>query len=232
MRKPVVADVMTRDLVTVGPDTPFKDVVDLIVGHEVSAVPVVDERNTLLGVVSEADLLCKEEHADDEDGMGPSLFALPHVRAEWRKATGLTARDLMTSPVLTISSEAFLPSAARELAHADVRRLFVVDHDKLVGVLARRDLLRGFLRSDADLRSEIEREVFRRTLWADPKMVRATVEHGVVTLTGRLEYQADVDIAVHLVRAMPGVVAVKNRLTYLWNGEIHRVGSNVPAGGE
>ena len=225
MKQPIVADVMTTELVTVFPETPFKDVVDLVVGHAVSAVPVVDSHNRLLGVVSEADLLCKEEHVDDEDDAHPSLFAGPHTRAEWRKAVGLTARDVMTAPVLTITSEAFLPNAARELAHAHVRRLFVVDNGKLVGVLARRDLLRGFLRSDKDIQEDIEREVFHRTLWANPEMVRATVEHGVVTLTGRLEYQADVDIAEHLVKAMPGVVAVRNRLLYIWNGETNRVAS-------
>ena len=225
MYKPIVADVMTTELVTVFAETPFKDVVDLIVGHEISAVPVVDGHNRLLGVVSEADLLRKEEHVDDEDDAHPSLLARPRTRDGWRKAAGWTARELMTTPVLTIDSAAALPAAARELAHANVRRLFVVDEGKLVGVLARRDVLRGFLRSDKDIREEIEREVFRRTLWADPEMVRATVEHGVVTLTGRLEYEADVTIAVHLVKAMPGVVGVRNRLLYTWNGATDRMAS-------
>jgi CBS domain-containing protein len=225
MEQPTVADVMATDLVTVSPETPFKDVVDLIVGHEISAVPVVDSHNRLVGVVSEADLLCKEEHADEEEEAHPSFFAGSHAREGWRKAAGVRARHVMTTPVRTVGPEAFLPSAARALAHAQVRRLFVVDDGKLVGVLARRDLLRGFLRSDKDIRECIEREVFHQALWANPKMVRATVEHGVVTLTGRLEYEADVHIAEHLVKAMPGVVAVKNRMLYVWNGETERATS-------
>lgn len=225
MKQPIVADVMTRELVTVFPETPFKDVVDLIVGHEISAVPVVDAHNRLLGVVSEADLLCKEEHVDDEDDAHPAFFAGPRTRAGYRKAAGLTARDVMTSPALTIGSQAFLPSAARELAHAHVRRLFVLENGKLAGVIARRDLLRGFLRSDKDIQEAVERDVFHDALWANPGMVRATVRHGVVTLTGRLEYEADVDIAEHLVKALPGVVGVRNRLLFVWNGETDRAAS-------
>jgi CBS domain-containing protein len=222
MIKPIVADVMTREPVTVVAGTTFKDIVDLLVGHEISAVPVVDPRGRLLGVVSEADLLHKEEHVDDAADARPPMLSWPHTRADWRKAVGLTAGELMTTPALTIDAEAYLPAAARELARADVRRLFVVRAERLVGVLARRDLLRGFLRSDKEIEADIEQEVFRRTLSADPEMVRATVEHGVVTLTGRVEYQSDVDIAEHLVRVMPGVIAVRNRLTYQWNGQRNR----------
>jgi osmotically-inducible protein OsmY len=78
------------------------------------------------------------------------------------------------------------------------------------------------LRSDKEIEADIEQEVFRRTLSADPEMVRATVERGVATLTGRVEYQSDVDTVEHLVRVMPAVIAVKNRLTYQWNGQRNR----------
>lgn len=224
MRKMTVADVMTRDLITVAPGAPFKDIVDFIVGEGISAVPVVDAKGRPIGVVSGADLLRKEEHRDVD--AGPPAFALPATRQRWRKAVGLTARELMTSPVRTVRSDAELPSAARELARSGVRRLFVVDGDRLVGVLSRRDLLRGFLRGDNEIRDEIEREVFVRNLWADLSRVRVTVEHGVVTLTGRLEYQAEVELAGQQARAIPGVIAVRNRLDYLWTGESQRTASH------
>lgn len=225
MRATTVADVMTRQVVTVEPDTPFKDIVDVFVTEGISAVPVVDRAGTVLGIVSEADLLRKEEHLDDEEDARLPALALPHTRTAWRKAAGLTARDVMTAPAVMVTSEAFLPDVARMLARRKLRRLVVVNGGKLVGIVARRDLLRDFQRSDDDIRHEIEQDVFVRTLWADLDTVRATVEHGVVTLTGRLEYQADVDIAVRLVRAMPGVVAVKNRLDYFWNGQADRTGA-------
>lgn len=222
-----VADVMTRDVVTVAPRTPFKEVVDVLVTKGISAVPVVDGDGALLGVVSEADLLRKAEHADDEPGAGPSVLSLPGARTRWRKAAALTARELMTSPAHTVSSEAAVPNVARLLAEFRVRRLFVVDGGRLVGVVARRDLLRGFLRSDDDIRTDIEREVFGRVLWAPAGAVSATVVNGEVTLTGRLEYEAEVEITGHLVRSIPGVVHVTNRLTYQWIDDADRSGNHV-----
>lgn len=227
MTMTTVSDVMTRDVVTVGSTTPFKDLVELMVHQGVSALPVVDRAGNLLGVVSEADLLCKEEHADDDPDAAPPRFAGHRVRDQWRKAGGLTAVDVMTSPVLSIPSDATLPEVARYLAHAGVRRLCVVEDGRLVGVVARRDLLRPFQRSDEEIKAEVDTDVLDHAVHARPTMVRATVVKGVVLLTGRLEYQGDVSTAVRLIRAIPGVVAVRNRLDWQWNGDRPEV--NQPA---
>ncbi|HWC82922.1 MAG TPA: CBS domain-containing protein [Pseudonocardiaceae bacterium] len=144
MRKPIVADVMTRELVTVSPGTPFADIVDLVDGHEISAVPVVDEQGVLLGVVSEADL------PRGEDAAGDGAEARP--AASPAGAAGATAAELMSAPERTVHPTAYLPSAARQLAKADVRRLFVLEEDKLVGVVARQDLMRGFANGDEEFR--------------------------------------------------------------------------------
>jgi CBS domain-containing protein len=117
MHMTTVGDVMTRDVVTVGPRTPFKDTVDLIIDDCIRAVPGVDAHGALLGVVSAADLLCRQEHQDDEDGAAPHIRGAPGPRA-WRKASYQTAAEVMTSPVLTVAVEAFLPSAARLLVQA------------------------------------------------------------------------------------------------------------------
>jgi CBS domain-containing protein len=130
MPESTVADVMTRDVVRVAPDTPYKDIVDFVVGEAISAVPVVDAQGTLLGVVSEADLLCKQEFHGAEQ-------APRAQRGDWRKATGETARDLMTGPAVTITPDVPVTEAARRLLRSRLRRLFVVDGGRLVGVLAR-----------------------------------------------------------------------------------------------
>ena len=219
MDSTTVADVMTRNVVTVEPTTPFKDIVETLADAGISAVGVLDPNGTILGVVSEADLLCRQEHQDDPDEHRSAIFAGHHTREQWRKSTALTAADLMTAPALTITAKATLPSAARILAHAEVRRLFVLDDHQLVGVLSRRDLLKTFLTTDAELRATVDREVFEHVLHANPDNVLATVEHGVVLLTGRLEYEGDMTTAVRLIKAIPGVIAVKNRLGYTWNGD-------------
>lgn len=216
MHTTTAADVMTRELVTAQPSTPFKDLVDLMVGEQVSALAVVDRRGALLGVVTEADLLCREQHADGASPTRPVRFAGHRARAHWRKATGLTAADLMTTPARTVCAERTLPEVAREFTRTGVRRLFVVDDGRLVGVVARRDVLRPFLRGDREIEHQIDTEVFGR---AKPGSVRVTVESGVVLLTGRLEYQGDTTTAASLARRVPGVVEVRNRLDWQWNGD-------------
>jgi CBS domain-containing protein len=128
----------------------------------------------------------------------------------------------MTSPVRSITPDLSVSAAARELASAGLRRLFVVDSDgALVGVVSRRDLLKLFLRDDEELRTTIRDEIFGRVLWVDPGTVDVEVTDGVVDLHGQLERQSEVDIAGHLVRVLPGVVDVHNRLRCGWNDTTH-----------
>ena len=222
MHTTTVADVMTREVVTVEPATPVKDVAQVLLWNGISAVAVVDTCRNVLGVVTEADLLRRKEHEDDKLPPKPSRFTRRRLRDQWRKAAGLTAADVMTAPAITVESSETLPCVARKLRDAAVRRAFVVDQGRLVGVVARRDLLRAYLRSDEEIRAEIDRDVFGRLLHANPAVVRSTVEHGVVLLTGRVEYRSDIDVAVRRIATVPGVVAVKNRLDYWWNGTIDR----------
>ncbi|GAB3887635.1 hypothetical protein GCM10029964_053940 [Kibdelosporangium lantanae] len=134
-----------------------------------------------------------------------------------RKAAALVAKDLMTAKVYAVAPEDTLTAAARELARRGVRRLFVVDGGKVVGVVSRRDLLSIFRRTDDDIKQEIMQEVLIRTLWADPKTVGVMVENGVVTMVGRLERKCEVEIAGRLAAQIPGVVEIRNGLDYIWN---------------
>lgn len=213
-----VGDVMTRDVLRVDPDTRYKDIVELLVGHAVSAVPVVDAAGTVLGVVSEADLLPKQQHHGERE---PSLVLAQgkRTRRQWRKTTGLTARDLMTSPAATIDASTSLPEAAACLSRSGLRRLIVVEDGRLAGVLARRDLLRDFLREDSAIRREVEDELYERRSLADRRRVRVTVDAGVVWLRGRMAYRRDVEQAESLTRRVTGVVAVRNLLSSITNGD-------------
>ena len=221
MHATTVAEVMTRDVVAVEPTMPVRAVTEVLVRHGISAVAVVDTRRNILGVVTEADLL----HHNEDDDVAPkmSLSTPRRLREQWRKATGRTAADVMTTPAIAVASAATLPGVARLFSDAGVRRAFVIDDGRLVGVVARRDLLRACLRGDEDIRAEIDRDVFGRLLHANPTMVRTTVEQGVVTLTGRVEYESDIPVAVRRIATVRGVVAVNNRLDYCWNGTIDRV---------
>ena len=109
----LVKDLMTTQVVTVGPATPFKEIVARLAEQRVSAVPVVDNAGLVLGVVSEADLLLKEEFPDPDQDI--PLFWTKRRRLEREKAAGSTARDLMSVALVSISPDATVAEAARRM---------------------------------------------------------------------------------------------------------------------
>ncbi|MFI1417451.1 CBS domain-containing protein [Streptomyces sp. NPDC020731] len=137
-----VSDVMTRAVVAVGRDTPFKDVVRLIEEWQVSALPVLEGEGRVVGVVSEADLLLKEEFRDSD----PDRFTQLRRLSDLARAGALTAGELMSTPAVTVHADATLAQAARVMAQLRLKRLPVVDAEGLLkGVVSRVDLLKVFL---------------------------------------------------------------------------------------
>ncbi|WP_413759861.1 CBS domain-containing protein [Streptomyces sp. MMBL 11-3] len=207
----LVSDVMTRTVVTVGREATFKEIVRILEEHEVSALPVLDGAGQIVGVVSEADLLPKEEFRDDDPDRRTQMRRL----ADLAKAGAVTAQDLMSAPALTIHDGATLAQAARTMARHGVKRLPVVDGaGALCGVVSRSDLLKVFLRPDEELAVEIRQHVV--PLLAPPPAtadaVRVEVRDGVVTLTGQLDDESLVPVAARLVRAVEGVIDVRCHL--------------------
>jgi CBS domain-containing protein len=156
--------------VTVGPATPFKEIVARLAEHRVSAAPVVDEAGRVLGVVSEADLLLKEEFPHPDQDI--PLFWTKRRRLEREKAAGSTARDLMTVALVSISPDATVAEAARRMHRAQIRRLPVIgEGGRLVGIISRGDLLKVFDRPDHAIQREIPRRRDRRRVHDGPKSV-------------------------------------------------------------
>ena len=213
MREPTVASVMTTAVITVAPETPFKDVVVTLSGNGISAVPVVGPHGTVIGVVSEADVLPKQEF---HGGADPIPHGVSRRRTRWFRSLGLCAAELMTTPVLTIGPDASVTLAARRLAEHRVRRLFVVDAaGRLVGVVSRHDILGTFLRADNDIRADIEELVLAAPLGPTPESaVSVEVRGGVATVDGEVEKRSDTEVCVYLIRAVPGVVSVRSNLRY------------------
>ncbi|HYL07006.1 MAG TPA: CBS domain-containing protein, partial [Candidatus Udaeobacter sp.] len=118
-RHRTVSDVMTRQVHVASPLTPFKLLVRLIEENRVSAIPIVDQNGTPVGIVSEADLLLKERRSDITTSS--RLFRPRRRRAELTKAEGIVASDLMTAPPITIPADATLMQAARLMQERNVR---------------------------------------------------------------------------------------------------------------
>jgi CBS domain-containing protein len=209
----LVKDLMTTQVVTIGPTTPFKEIVARLANQRVSAVPVVDDDGRVLGVVSEADLLLKEEFPDPDADI--PLFWTKRRRLERDKAAGATARDLMSVAVVSIAPEATVAEAARRMHTAKVKRLPVVGAGgRLVGILSRADLLKVFNRPDRAIRREIMDEVIVGEFLMNPSRFFIHVDDGVVVLQGRVERHSLVPYLVRAVHGVEGVVRVQNRLTY------------------
>ena len=207
-----VEDVMTRDVVCASEDTPYKELVELLASRNVSAVPVVDGRRHVLGVVSEADLLLKQEKPAQPAFW---LLAAPHRRQERARARATVAAEIMTQPAVTISAGATLTEAARRLHAKGVKRLPVVDVlGRLVGIVSRADLLTSFLRPDEELRREIVEDVILGDLYMGPNRFDVDVQDGVVVLQGSCERRSLIPTVVRALTRVEGVVRVENRLGY------------------
>ncbi|MGW3399740.1 CBS domain-containing protein [Streptomyces hydrogenans] len=205
-----VADVMTKKVVAVRPDASFKEIVTAMERWKVTALPVLEGEGRVVGVVSEADLLLKEEFHDHRLGMVEQL----RRRDATAKAGSDRAAELMTTPAVTIRPEASLPRAARLMATRRVKRLPVVDADGMIqGVVSRSDLLKVFLRSDGELADEVHRDVVARLFPLSRDRIEVRVDAGVVTLTGDVRDSTLIPLAERLARAVEGVVDVRCALT-------------------
>ena len=205
-----VREVMTAEVACAREDTPFKELAGLMAGRGISALPVLDEQGQVAGVVSEVDLLRKEEY--QENGKRPSRWRHRHSRA---KAAGVTARDVMPSPAITIGPDATVVEAARALHLHHVKRMPVVDSaSHLAGIVSQCDLLRVFLRSDEEIADEIRTEVFGEDLRTNLALVHVDVAEGVVTLSGEVENKSMIAVAVRLAHSVDGVVDVVNHLGF------------------
>ncbi|WBO68633.1 CBS domain-containing protein [Streptomyces camelliae] len=206
----VVNDVMAHRVVALRTGALFKDIVKAMRQWRVSALPVLDDTGVVVGVVSEADLLPKEEYSDADIGRYGQLGHLADVH----KADAVTAGELMTAPAVTVRPEATLAHAARIMARTGVKRLPVVGRDgTLKGIVSRSDLLKVFLRDDADIAAEVRHEIVLRLFGPHSDTVQVAVHDGVVALSGQVRETVLIPLAARLARAVPGVVDVECALT-------------------
>ncbi|MCX5205776.1 CBS domain-containing protein [Streptomyces sp. NBC_00237] len=220
----IVSDVMTQTVVSIGRDAPFKEIVELLAQWKVSALPVLEGEGRVIGVVSEADLLPKEEYRDETPEISlldrnsaarPSAGRIASSRerhlAELAKAGAATAGDLMSTPAITVLADTTLAQAARIMARLGVKRLPVIDRIGILqGVVSRSDLLKVFLRPDAELAAEVHRTLSPLFPQQD---VTTSVEDGVVTLRGTMHDRRLVPVAARLAHAVEGIVDVRMDLT-------------------
>jgi CBS domain-containing protein len=222
-----VKDLMTTNVLTVRVTTQLKDAARLLAEHRISGLPVVDDDGRVLGVLSEGDILYKETGMKDRPGFFERLLSGPTTGFELKLAAR-TVDEAMSAPAVTIGPTRPVTVAATTMIDESVNRLPVVDHEgRLVGIVTRADLVRAFVRTDAEIEHEIREDVIRQKLWLEPDAFHVEVVGGEARLSGEVETQTDAEMIPTLVQRVPGVVAVLSKLR--WREENGRLkGSAVP----
>jgi CBS domain-containing protein len=198
MTSHTVGQVMTGDVVQARRTTSFKELVRLLERHRIGGLPVVDEDDKVVGVLSGTDLVRAQADRSSRDPAG-----------------AVTAQDLMSTPAVTVHPEQSVPDAARLMERRGVERLPVIDEeDRLIGIATRRDLLRVFLRTDDDIGRQVTEEILVGRLGLSRTDVSVSVRDGVVALHGRVDLRSRVPEAVHAVWRLEGVVGVVSGLAF------------------
>ncbi len=206
-----VADIMTREVVTVTPETTLREAAITMLQHGVSGLPVVDGEGSLVGIVSEADFV--DQEATHDWASRYRLLDPLYGRGERALAAAERVGDVMTRSLLTVRPDARVAEAARRMA-SGVKRLPVVADGALVGIVSRADVLRVFAREDGDIAAEVRELLERRLLPVEPGEVQVAVVDGVVTLRGAVDARVDAAILADLVGRFDGVVRVDNQLEW------------------
>lgn len=201
-----IKDLMTVDVAAVPRTATLKQVAAVMADRGISGLPVVTSEGDVVGVVSEADVILKVASRPESAGILGRIFPLANVDA--RRLEALTAGEAMTSPAITIEADRSVAEAARRMVEKGIKRLPVVRAGKLVGIVSRSDLVRAFVRSDAEIWEELRGEMMKSKLWASPEEIDVSVNGGRVTVTGRVATRTLVDLAEAIAWRVPGVASV------------------------
>jgi CBS domain-containing protein len=209
-----IEDVMNAEVWTVRSDTPLKEAAEILTLRHISGLPVVDADRHVVGVLSEGDILFKETGGTERKGFLERLLTLPVPESDLKLAAR-TVGEAMSAPALTIGPKRPVAEAANTMIDQGVNRLPVVDDTgKLIGIVTRSDLVRAFVRSDAEIAREIREDVLRRTLWIVDEAINVVVKNGEVRLSGEVESKADAELIPAFVQRVPDVVSVLSKLRW------------------
>jgi len=216
-------DVMTKDVVVVRPETAVEEIARILLERRISAVPVVDSNEQLVGIVSEGDLMVRAENDTERTSWWLKLVSSGAASArEYVKTHGTEAHHVMTRGVVTVSPETPLTDIARLLQKRQIKRVPVVDGKALVGIVSRANLLHGLASRSADgepapsvddraLREAVL-ERLQGASWFSVMSPNVVVTDGVVTLWGRV-HSEEQRKAVHLlIETTPGVKGLDDHL--------------------
>jgi CBS domain-containing protein len=219
-------EVMTRDVVTVGPDTTVGEIAAILVRHRISAVPVLSSEGQLIGIVSQTDLAHRSETGTEKRRKWwLEVFADPDVKArEYVKSHGFRAQDVMTRFVISVPQNASLAEVAEVLDTHGIRQVPVVARGKVVGMISRADLVRKLAETKATAAAASpDNSALQKAIWDEIKaqpwlksaFVNLAVKDGVVDLWGAVDSNEQRRALRVLVEGVSGVREVEDHVSLL-----------------
>jgi len=214
-------DVMTTNVISVGPDTDVRTVARRLIERRISAVPVVDHEDRILGIVSEGDLMRRpESDTERHPSWWLALLAMPEEKArDYLKSHGLTAEDVMTREVITVAEDAPIGEVATLLERHRIKRVPVVHEGKIVGIVSRANLLHGLVSKEAAPAVASDDAGIREQVIAGMKAAGITepyvdvvVAGGIVHVWGFVGSEAEKDAIRIAAETAPGVKTVQNNV--------------------
>ena len=196
-------EIMSTPVITAHPETPLKEVAEMLARRSITGVPVIDGQGHLVGIISESDFIRKMEGEQRRGLLGP----LAEVLGKTQKLQAQIASEVMTTRVVTGGPETSVRELTRLMSAHDVNRIPIVEDGRVIGIVTRADILRTFLRTDAAITVEV-RWRLAHELWIDPGRLEIATHNGVVTMAGEVDTQSDVALAERWAAATEGVVAV------------------------
>ncbi len=214
------ADVMTSDVFAVTPDTSIREVAKLMYTRHISSVPVVDREKRVIGIVGEGDLLGHAEVAGERHRTWwlDAFVDSNALARDYIKTHGRVAADVMTKTVITVAPTASIAEIAKLLERHRIKGVPVVDGGKLVGIVARSDLLRALAKAEVAKPASIDDRAIRERLlaeletqrWAHLPTKNIVVQDGVIHLSGFVETPEERH-ALHIAAEnVPGVERVED----------------------
>ena len=221
----IVSDVMTRSVLTVTPDSTVEAAATLMLARGISGLFVVNAAGDLVGVVTEGDLLRREEIGTERSRpWWLRMLVSPGRQAtDFTHAHGRLVQDVMTGSVVTVAQDANLEAVVAIMEEHRIKRVAVTQARRMIGVVSRSDLLRALVSrareapvtiGDRALRTKILDQLDQAP-WGNAGSVNVTVEHGAVDVWGTIMDQEERRAICVLVENTPGVASVRDRMVYV-----------------